>query len=429
MCYQLQQQRRLSPAALNQLHSFSESICLLSGATNLTFTVQSADQLARLLKKTLDSDVAISVSVLRKLLCKLIPSLEFSTPCDAQSPPLNADLNNLNFLLNTTVGFYHHERLLSARENTLLQLRALGVDERISEEGLAWQIAELNEVIDHCQSLQTQLDTLSNTLPAGLVSCCQLTDNGLTQLASIISLTSMLAAPLWPLRHDSFNSYAMDLRLEMLQQRDSVLTPLRAKLVSYVDTSALENSQRLSKLHQQMQRSGLLRWFSSDWRAARRNTLALSVNSKLALSDLCMLFPAMHKCSVIQAEQQALLAQEPVLSHISLPLAEQLTPYLALCQWYKEAGFIGADIFADAALFMQGISELKPDIATQLQQEYSANLTEQVTCLGRKITKLRLVFSGYAPLQQADGRYLSALQKLQTILSDIVTTLADTRQA
>ncbi|QFI37398.1 hypothetical protein FR932_05915 [Moritella marina ATCC 15381] len=305
------------------------------------------------------------------------------------------------------------------------QLNDLGIAGLMTLEAIEFQTLEIEAVLASCQQLQTCYAEIAKGLPTQLHTCFKNSAISVEQLAALVSLIESAPTASWTLREDSFNCYEMDFRLAELQQQLAILKPLNKKLAPFVNTNTLESTNTLRSIQCCLDNAGMFRWFSAKWRDAKQQALKLAAHEQLKLEDIQLLFPAMIKYVNSQERFDALFLQVPVLAACHEGLNTDVTPLLAVREWYKDIDFVMAEYFFGEKGLLAGLSVIDKQSADDLVVEYHTNLLSLINNLDKKMNKLGLSFVAHETLQQSDADYALVAIELKSILLDALSVLKE----
>lgn len=296
------------------------------------------------------------------------------------------------------------------------QLTGLGISGLMTLEAIEFQLQELDSVLDNCQQLHDKYAQLITNVPAELHSCFQVSAMSTEQLAAMINLIQSAPPALWSLRDHCFSQYEMDFRLSKLQQHLDVLKPLKKKLQPFVNTNEFDSSESLRVIQDRLDSAGMFCWFSTSWRKAKKQALALAVNKQLKLADIKTLFPAMIKFINTQESVDELFAEEQIIADCYQGINTDLTPLLTVREWYKDVEFAVTAHFANEEGILNGLSALDKNDADKLAAVYTHDLTASIKTIDKQMNKLRLSFPECQALQQGDTSYLKSVSELKSLV-------------
>lgn len=305
------------------------------------------------------------------------------------------------------------------------QLNDLGIAGLMTLEAIEFQTLEIEAVLASCQQLQTCYAEIAKGLPTQLHTCFNNSAMSVEQLAALVKLIESAPADLWTLREDSFNCYEMDFRLAELQQQLAILKPLNKKLAPFVNINTLGSTNTLQSIQCCLDNAGMFRWFSAKWRDAKQQALNLAAHDQLKLEDIKLLFPAMIKYVNTQERFDALFLQAPILAACHQGLNTDVTPLLAIREWYKDIDFVMAEHFVGETGLLAGLSVIDKQSADKLVVEYHANLLSLINNLDNKMNKLGLSFADHQMLQQSDADYALVVTELKSTLLDALSVLKE----
>lgn len=296
------------------------------------------------------------------------------------------------------------------------QLTGLGISELMTLEAIEFQLLELDAVLVNCHQLNEEYAKLIAALPAELHCCFQTSARSAEQLSAIIQLLKNMPEALWELRASCFNHYEMDFRLAKLQGYLAVLKPLNKKLSPFVRVSELSSSSSLGAIQMCLDNAGVFCWFSTSWRKAKRQALALAANEQLKLADIQMLFPAMIKYVNTLESFDALFAEDKNLSAVNQGINTDLASLLAVREWYKDVEFAITAGFTGEKGVVAGLSKLDKQDAARLLVTYSDTLANSINTIDNQMNKVRLSFPDCQILQRSDVNYLTAVGELKAMV-------------
>jgi len=156
-------------------------------------------------------------------------------------------------------------------------LRSLGVSMTQTPNHIRALSDEFRSIEKSTDHLNTTLIQIRGEVPDVLLPCFEMSRDGISKYAQLNELLQALPPELWRARSPVFEDPAIDPVLAKLEELITGLLPLRDKLVEEFDLDSLPSPKTVERLHMQVQGSGALRWFSRDWREARRALAAMAL--------------------------------------------------------------------------------------------------------------------------------------------------------
>lgn len=283
----------------------------------------------------------------------------------------------------------------------------------------------LTKVSEKLSALVAHQQELKVALPEPLAALMTNSKQGLSAFVELIELVAELPVELVRLRTSCFDDDELDAVLDDLKQQLQELLPLRATLQNTYRLDALLSHEDLLHMQQQFANAGMLKWFSSDWRAARKSLKSMAKSPDIKVTEL-----AGQLDTLIDYSERIGRLEE---CHFSKFLGEHyasldtdIESLLTLRAWYRRVretygvGF-GARVTAGSALLdldaqlIKGIQQLhKQNMVTSVQDTITG--FEQIL---RFYPKLQQSFSEQEPLTGASGQ----VEQIMTSLSSALETL------
>ncbi|PZE12196.1 hypothetical protein DMX10_17240 [Pseudomonas sp. 57B-090624] len=235
----------------------------------------------------------------------------------------------LNQSLHPTV--IRSPQALETIKRSCAQIRQHNDNSSLKLDDLLDLIQEAEELIEEAPKTQLLIQTIEQTSAA---QSLRTDKQGLEQLSLLLELLLQMPITLSEWRHKRFEDAALDRVLPELSELLTSIKQLEEKSASTFTLDRLPDHTRLEDLQRVLADTSLLRWFKSDWRAAKAEVLAMvrpGIKLKSALQTLpdCIAYKRNHNRLATNSTYRDVLGE-----HFR-DVETRAADLIALRNWYR----------------------------------------------------------------------------------------------
>ena len=266
------------------------------------------------------------------------------------------------------------------------------------------------------QAMQEQLDQLDEPR-RGVVSALgeaaaphlTLSESGLTEFKRVIERIADLNPAYWRDRDPRFDNEELD---QLLPQLRTELTQLQALRKPLQGTFALErvpSEESLRQLSTTLAAGGLFRWFTQEWRSARKELLSYAANPQVPPATLLAAVDELASFVGKQTKLEQNRAYRAALGPHLRGLESDLSALEALRHWYRQVRREYGIGFGRKVALGDAILELPANTAQAVRSLVERGILQQLGDLLNELASLQTLFAPVAELR-AGERQLSGDQ-------------------
>jgi very-short-patch-repair endonuclease len=315
---------------------------------------------------------------------------------------------------------------LQAIKSACAAIRLHNANEHLSLNALLEAINQARELLEVAPRVQMLIHLLAE---AGAVKGLKADLVGIEQLLSLLKLLKAMPLELATLRHKRFEDEALDTLLAKLELELAELHGSREQVARTFSLDRLPDHVRLEDLNRVLADSSLLRWFKSEWRAAKVEVMQM-LRPGLKFKNAVSALPeaAQQQKQYFELIRNTVYAEK--LGEHFLGLDTQLLSLQRLRAWYKDLrsacgrGF-GAKVWIADFLLMHDSATLGRiiDDAVDLQGYLEEVLTH------REVLEQVLPFDGHelrsTDLLGPNGLYVRLTQEVGEALQRLLPVISE----
>lgn len=284
--------------------------------------------------------------------------------------------------------------------NALASLKQLGVSDDTSLSNIGISISDITSILKKVNDVKEHFaHVIPNVAPA-LHCCFEDSQRGIKEFITLVSLINALPVDLWRHREDIYDNPDVDPVLEQMSQRLTVLTPLHRQLHESFNLHCLPDSGNLKSLQSTISNGGLFKWFSSDWRNARKELRSLSPLAKPDVNQLISLTPILIEYAEGIEQLDKLNSNDPVISNVYQGVDTPLDRLVALRQWYKSVRSEYGVGFGDRVPIGTALLSMDRQQAMAIKEFAAKGVQGLSEKIQQSVDKLAAIFSGFTPIHQ-----------------------------
>jgi len=252
-------------------------------------------------------------------------------------------------------------------------------------------VSQLNSVISQwtslnelASSLNEDFETLIDQLPA-LEKSLVFSWEGLEAVRELMILLCELDPKLTTRRHVIFDEDAMDNLLPEMERLLSIVQPIHKSLSEAFDVESLPSSGELISMRKIFAEAGFFKWFSSDWRSARKTLLASATATKPNFKTLSSLLNDAIKYKKHRDEFESNQEFESVFQHEYKGVHTPFEDVARLRSWYKKVRELYGFGFGKNVVFASALFEMSNDVFKGFKHLFDSKTFSEVV----RFTQLR----------------------------------------
>lgn len=304
-------------------------------------------------------------------------------------------------------------------------LTALGRIGRTDLVTLARSLDRIERLLNGLRDLAQPMSELALGLGPAYTSVIGPNEAGLREFRALIGFFAGLRPALLGQRDALFDDDWLDDLLPELQSRLETLRAARERLAEDFDLDRLPTPDTLDEIRQALTGAGALRWFKSEWRAARRRLIELAVSPERRFKDLVAHLDRLCRYAVEQQRFEQDDRYRKALGRHFAGLDTAIEDLRELRTWYQAVRRHYGVGFGPKAPLGDTLLTLPSTQARGIQSLAQQGLLERLDdCLG-ELAALKADFDGYAPLQAQEAGLIAPDGVPATLQAHIRRHLAD----
>ncbi|QQS40265.1 MAG: DUF4011 domain-containing protein [Acidobacteriota bacterium] len=160
------------------------------------------------------------------------------------------------------------------------------VSETVTLEKLLSAREELERLCSELERVRDSLSRLSPLISQEAARLLSPTLRGQDEFSRILRLSSELGPEDWSSRDSRFDNEELDTILPKLRSELESLHKLHSRLQMTFHIEKLPSETELIRIRLTLEDAGFFRWFSKEWRAARKKLFGLRISKKIKLNEL-----------------------------------------------------------------------------------------------------------------------------------------------
>lgn len=280
-------------------------------------------------------------------------------------------------------------------------------------------------------TLAQQIDEMRAQLPNELNPLFSLNINNLKEWETLAHLIEQLPKELWQHRANYLDNDSLD---SLLSELTPILDDAKQlhgsihkvfKLNHLPDTDDLKNDLAI------LEKGGLFRFLSSDWRMAKNEVLALSKQKTAKINELQEELPKLIRYQELLEKANAIHQKNPLLGQVYQDIHTPIENILKLRDWYKKVRQEYGVAFSERTYIGTALLSLDEKIAFGIVAFYREQLKPITIQVETQLNELKGVFE---PIQklctenlhlQNNNIISNLIQELQKYLTQLNTHLAN----
>lgn len=276
----------------------------------------------------------------------------------------------------------------------LQEINQLGLLNNCNLVDLANDLDEIQSTINMAQKINDQFKQIATNVPPMLQGIFTVSTQGLAEFTTLVNFIELLPVELWRYRSSIYGVEELDVLLNQLSERLSVLTPLHKQLIDKFSLHRLPCASQLSHFREALKNKNIFRYFSSDWRTARKKLLSLSATSKPNKKELIDLLPNLIKYSEGVAAINTLNQDTPLLGELYKGVETPIERIISLHKWYKTVRQEYGNGFGERSVLGSILLKLDSNLATAILDTAQNGLAADVNALTKLISDVQKKYTG-----------------------------------
>ncbi|QIW15079.1 hypothetical protein A4G20_01240 [Pasteurellaceae bacterium RH1A] len=253
-------------------------------------------------------------------------------------------------------------------------LVALYPDLNVSLSQSAFHLETARQIQAKLNLLESELEKIRPNLPTDLQPILHCNLSSFEELTTLVKFINHLQPTLWNKREALFDDVDLAPLLSELERRFSLLHPLHQKLMPVFQLEQVPDLATLRQLRTYLQNGGLFRIFSSQWRGAKRDLLALAKEEQADFDKLQSLLPDLILYQELLLKIKDLNHSKPRLKKYYQGIKTPISDLRNLWNWYQEVRTEYGRGFGDRVKIGSALFSLNQDLAFALSKSYEQTL-------------------------------------------------------
>ncbi|WP_257295146.1 DUF4011 domain-containing anti-phage protein Hhe [Endozoicomonas sp. YOMI1] len=301
---------------------------------------------------------------------------------------------------------------------TLFQRLGVNVDKNLND--IALSLNDLASAEENLAVINSSFSPVYNNVSPPLQRCFVDTSEGLKEFAILAQLIGQLPSDLWRHRDDLYDNPDLDPLLEQMTSRLSQLTPLYHELHEAFSLHRLPDTATLKVWQSLIESGGLFKWFSGEWRSARKSVLSLSALPKPDANQLLSLLPKLIQYSEGLEQMDQLNRGEQILDTEYCGIETPIDRLVEIRKWYKAVRNEYGAGFGKRVAIGNALLSLDRNQAMAIKELADREVSGLLGRVQQDIRKLSELYSGYIQFQDSGACLSQSMTELsQTIEAEV----------
>ncbi len=282
--------------------------------------------------------------------------------------------------------------------------------------------------------INKKLDSFKLNLPDSFSLLLTASSKSLNEIDKVCKFIDQLPAELWKFKGEVFDDSDLDSVIPKISAYTNKITEIHNKLNNDVNFDLLPQTSELIRLNTIFNNGGIFKWFSSEWRNARKALFALSKK----LANKFQFFDFVPEL-IVFSEQSDLLSkikdENPKLTHLINGVDTNANAIALLRKWYQDVRSEFGIGFGERVAYATNLFTLNRDIAFAFSEAYRLELKEDIDDFNRFIEYFKSKYPQNA-LSNSPNELLHLpnssisvlLESLTKICDELSTIVRDTNQ-
>jgi len=314
---------------------------------------------------------------------------------------------------------------------SLKTLKSTGLSSNTTLDAIESDITTIDNLENLIAAVAVKFDQIRKNVSDEMKCCFNVTYTGMIEFNKVVNLINELPSDLWRHRDELYDNPDLDNVISQLSDSLRILTPLHKVLIEHFSLHRLPNCSELINCKSIMDNAGFFRFFSSEWRAAKRTVLNLSAIPKPNKAKIISLLSELIEYTKGVETIDKLNKDEPVLLDVYHGVETPLSRIIQLRKWYilvrREYGkgfgsrvLIGNLLFTiDRNLALSIADVAKHDLSNNVNSsiDFLSGLASQYTdCQGLKKTDIQL-HGDNNPVSMLKNNLIKTIEKFESTLT------------
>jgi len=312
--------------------------------------------------------------------------------------------------------------LITLRE-TGLTFKNLGLKDATTLTDVSSYLSKIEKSDEQIETLESHFEKIRDSIPSEFQECFVVSQNGLKEFKTLVRLISELPKELWRYRDDIYDNPDLDPLLDEITKKLTVLTPLHKKLHEHVSLHRLPELEELMKWQNLFDNTGFFKWFSSDWRKARKELLSLSAIPKPDSQALILLLPEMILYVEGVSALDSVHEKDNVLANDYQGVNTPIDRIRALRHWYMTVRTEYGMGFGDRVKIGSSLINLDRNLAISINEYAGQGVGDLVNSIKSDVTDLESTFTLFKQFEKKDVSLAGIIQSLANQVSEALQLL------
>lgn len=313
-------------------------------------------------------------------------------------------------------------------------LKQVGLQSSATLSLLAEDLAKLNKAIQNDLELETVFSSIRQSAPLPMQFLFNLSPKGLEELLIFVKLLESLPTDLWRYRDDIFDNEDLDKLIPLLKNRLDFIAPYFSMLKDEVAFERVGSSGVLKDYRTTLENGGLFKWFSSDWRAARKAVLGLSLKTNPNKKTFLGLLPEIITFTEEQERIARINKENPVLGNQFEGIDTPIERIDSLRKWYRAVRQEYGIGFGERVELGNQLLKINKQFGLSLIDEANKNLKQKVIDTLSAVSELNSHYPYHSISKNrekslgGDGGALYQLRGELTLILDKISKIVKTKE-
>lgn len=306
---------------------------------------------------------------------------------------------------------------------TLDSFKQLGISDSTSLSDIALSVSSITSILKKVIEVKDQFAYVIPNVVSELHCCFEESYRGIEEFLMLVSLINELPVELWRYRNEIYDNPDLDSVLDQMNRKLTVLAPLHSQLYELFSLHRLPASDNLKSLQSILSNGGLFKWFSSEWRDARKKLLSLSSIAKPDTNQLIQSMPALIEYVEGIEELDKLNSVDPVINQVYQGIDTPIDRLITLRQWYRSVRNEYGVGFGNRVVIGTALLSMDRQQAMAIKDFSTKGLKDLLEEIQQSVDDLKDRFTGYALLHDASENFSSSLSPLVVQLDALLEQL------
>ncbi|WP_417430964.1 DUF4011 domain-containing anti-phage protein Hhe [Kiloniella sp.] len=276
---------------------------------------------------------------------------------------------------------------------------------------------------NEAKEIAKQFSQIIPSIPEDMKVSFKVSQYGLREFTTLISLIDKLPSDLWQHRNELYDNPDLDPLLDKVSKKLGQLTPIHKSLLEIFSLHRLPRTLDLEQIQLTLDNAGIFRWFSSEWRRARKSLIKLSVTTKPKTKQLIQSLPELIQYSHGIDDLERLNNDDPSLQDLYKGVETPIKRIEMLRHWYRLVRNEYGIGFGDRVKLGTALLSIDRNLVIGILDTANQGLSEMANDVLTSTNNYRDQFKLFSPLKDLDTHLDVAIPILSTKVSEVLINL------